>query len=362
MGARRRRGVSEGVARLDPEPSDLSGLDRRRVVSHLARLLAGIVIAALVIVALPDLGGVRDRLARADAGWVVIAVAVEAASVVAFAVAFHRAFRRDIGWWGSASLATTAQGVNVLVPAGGTGGVAAIGVAMVRLGMPRDYVIRRLLALYVIAAGLTNVAMVIVGGLGVGAGVLPGHADWEFTLLPGVLALLVCGAAAALARHPPRHPAAIDAGRLRRVLWTVIDRIVDGLRDTGALLRAGDTRLVLSAAAFVLLDLAALSVAFGAVESTPLPVGTLFLAYTLGQIGSVVSLPGTTEGGLLGVLVLYGTPVSAAAAAIVVYRAVQIFVPLALGMVGAVGVRRMLAGDSLDGPGGVVIEAPSGPR
>jgi uncharacterized membrane protein YbhN (UPF0104 family) len=350
--------VSEEGSGLDPDSPDLSGLDRRRVVSRLGRLLVGIVVVALVIVALPDLGGVRDRLAGADAGWVVIATGLEVASVVAFAVAFHRTFVRDLTWWGSASLATTAQGVNVLVPAGGTGGLAAIGVVMVRLGMSRDHVISRLLALFVIAAALTNVAMVIVGGVGVGTGALPGHAGWEFTLLPALLALVVCATLAALAWRPPQ-PLAPDAGRARRATRAVTGRILDGLRATAALLRAGDIRLILAAAAFVLLDLGALAVAFGAVEAVPLPVGTLFLAYTLGQIGSVVSLPGTTEGGLLGVLVLYGAPVGAAAAAIVVYRAVQIFVPLALGLAGAVGVRRMLDGDALPGPDRVMLEAPS---
>ena len=337
----------------------LDASTRRRLVSHLARLLVGIAVVGLLILALPDLGGVRDRLAGADAGWVVAAVGLEVGSVIAFSVAFHRTFHRDLSWWESASLATTAQGVNVLVPVGGTGGLAAIGVVMVRLGMSRDYVISRLLALFVVAAALTNVVMVIVGGFGVAGGVLPGHAAWEFTLLPALLAVVVCAAVAMLARRTP-GPVAPDAGRARRVIRGVTDRILDGLRAAAALLRTGDRRLVVSAVAFVLLDLGALAAAFGAVEAKGLPVGMLFLAYTLGQIGSVVSLPGTTEGGLLGVLVLYGAPIGAAAAAIVVYRAVQIFVPLVLGLTGAVGVRRMLEGDLATAADAVILEAPSG--
>jgi uncharacterized membrane protein YbhN (UPF0104 family) len=52
-----------------------------------------------------------------------------------------------------------------------------------------------------------------------------------------------------------------------------------------------------------------------------------------------------TEGGLLGVLVMYGTPLGTAASAVVVFRAVQIAIPLALGLVGAAGVRAILADD-----------------
>jgi uncharacterized membrane protein YbhN (UPF0104 family) len=317
-----------------------------------------------VILALPDLGGVRQRLARAAAGWVGAAAGLEAASVIAFAVAFHRTFASELSWWNSASLATAAQGVNVLVPAGGTGGLAATVVVMVRFGMSRDYVIRRMLAVFVIADALTNVAMVIIGGFGVATGALPGHASWAFTLLPALLASLLCAAVVAVAqRAPGARPA--PAGRLRRLARSGADRVRDGLRASSELLRTGDPLLVFGAAGSVLLDLGALAAAFAAIGSRGLSLGPMMLAYTLGQIGSVVSLPGTTEGGLLGVFVLYGAPLGAAASAIIVYRAVQIFIPLGLGLVGAMGVRAML-GDGFSPHGGdLTPEGPtglSGPR
>lgn len=327
----------------------------------MVRLLLGAVVVALVILALPDLGGVRRRLAHAAAGWSVAGTGLEIASVISFAVAFHRTFVRDLGWWDSASLATTAQGVNVLIPAGGMGGLAAIAVAMVRLGMSRDYVIRRMVALFVVAAAITNVAMVIIGGFGVASGLLPGDAPWEATLLPAVLATLLSAAVIAVTCRDPGAglPA---AGRLQRLARRVADHLRDGLRASVSLLRAGDPLLVLGAAGFVLFDLGALAASFRAVGSNGLQLGTMMLAYTLGQIGSIVSLPGTTEGGLLGVFVLYGAPLGAAAATIIVYRAIQIVVPLGLGLIGALGVRRMLGQDGQPEVGSAVLGAPPGPR
>lgn len=65
----------------------------------------------------------------------------------------------------------------------------------------------------------------------------------------------------------------------------------------------------------------------------------MLLAYTLGQAGSIVSLPGSAEGGLLGVFALYGTPLALATSAILVYRAVPSLVPLAFGVIGVAGLR-----------------------
>lgn len=63
---------------------------------------------------------------------------------------------------------------------------------------------------------------------------------------------------------------------------------------------------------------------------------------TLGQIGSVIPLPGTTEGGLAGALALHGAPVNLAIAAVLVYRTVAIAVPLVLGAWGAFHLRHGL--------------------
>ncbi len=340
---------------------DLAGLEGRRLRRGAMRLALGGAVAVLVIVALPDLGGVRQRLASTAGGWVVAGAGLEAASVVAFAVAFHRMFIVDLSWWDSASLATTAQAINVLIPAGGTGGLAAMAVIMVRLGLSREYVVSRMIAVFAVVEAATNIAMVIIGGFGVASGVLPGHAAWEATLVPGVLATAVCVMLAVAARRTPRASSAA-AGRRRRLAAVAADHLRAGVRVSGAVLRAGDPLLVLGAMSFIALDLAALAASFAAVHSPGLPVGTLLLAYTLGQIGSVVPLPGTTEGGLLGVLVLYGAPVSQAASAIVIFRAIQILIPLALGLAGTVGVRGMLSATVRGQEGPLALPASSGPR
>ena len=101
-----------------------------------------------------------------------------------------------------------------------------------------------------------------------------------------------------------------------------------------------DPLLLFGALGFVLCDLGALAAAFRAVGGAGLPLGTMVLSYTLGQAGSIISLPGTTEGGLVGVFALYGAPLALATSAILVYRAAQSLIPLLLGLIGIAGLRR----------------------
>jgi uncharacterized membrane protein YbhN (UPF0104 family) len=265
-------------------------------------------------------------------------MALEAASVVSFVLAFHSALGRRLSWRDSASLGMTAQGVNVLVPAGGTGGLAAVTVIMTRAGLPAAFTVSRMVSLFLITGVATNVILIIVAGIGVATGVLPGHASLAASLLPAVLAVMLIAAVAYLPKRLPQNVPSNRSG-WRAIAYRGLSYLSDGIRGSAELLRSRDPLLVLGALGFVLCDLAALAAAFRAVGSSGLPIGTMLLSYTLGQVGSIISLPGTTEGGLVGVFALYGAPLVLATSAILVYRASQTLVPLALGLIGVVQLR-----------------------
>ena len=314
--------------------------DRRALAWRLARFAIVVLVVVLVIVTVPGLGSLRSRFAGAQPGWIIAACALQVGSVLCFALAFQRTFADRVAPGSSVSLALTAQGVNVLVPAGGTGGLAVAGVLMSRAGMAPALAARRMIGLFLLAGVATNVLLLIVGGLGVGTGVLPGRASWVGSLLPALIAAGLGAMAICMAKRPPA-PAGRHATTSR---WTRLARrgagyLRDGVTCSGELLRTRDPLLILGALGYIVLDLGALALAFHALGSSGLPLGTLLLAYTLGQAGSVVSLPGTTEGGLVGVFVLYGAPLALATSAILVYRAVQSLVLLALGLVGVAGLR-----------------------
>jgi uncharacterized membrane protein YbhN (UPF0104 family) len=197
-----------------------------------------------------------------------------------------------------------------------------------------------MVALFLLCDVAPNVLLIILVGVGVGVGVVPGHVSPAASLLPALIAIAL---AAAVVYLSMRLPTGVSP---RRRGWRAIAQrglayLRDGIHSSGELLRAGDPRLILGAMGFVLLDLGALAAAFHAVGSGGLPLGTMVLAYTLGQAGSIISLPGTTEGGLIGVFVLYGAPLVPATSAILLYRAVQTLAPLVLGLVGTVELRQL---------------------
>jgi uncharacterized protein (TIRG00374 family) len=93
-------------------------------------------------------------------------------------------------------------------------------------------------------------------------------------------------------------------------------------------------------------DVAALAAAFAAFGTT-LPLAAFVFAYVVGQLGGLIPVPGGiggTDGGLIGALVLFGSPVSQAAAAVLAYRAVQLGIPAVLGSIAFVQLRRALSG------------------
>ena len=296
-------------AATDPRP------DRRR----LGALLATAAAAAAAVALLPGLQDVRARFTGADPGWLAVAGALELASVLAFVVAFHGVVAERLPWRLSYRVAVAAQGANVLVPTGGAGGLALAGWALGRTGMTARAAGRRLVTLFTSTSSV-NFLTALLGGLLLAAGLLPGAVPVELSLGPAAAALAVIAAAVAVARVLGDRPG--RAGVLAA-----------GLRDTWRLVSQRRAGALAGAVGYMAFDLAALAAAFAAVGAVP-PLGILLVAYPLGQLGGLIPLPGGvggTDGGLIGVLVLYGTPVTTAAAAVLSYRVFQLGLPALLG-------------------------------
>ena len=158
--------------------------------------------------------------------------------------------------------------------------------------------------------------------------------------------------------RPLHHAEALlDLGRLveQGIPTPLIARLVEALEGwDGRLLamvpddalaptlRSGDRLVIAGAIGYFAFDVAAIAAAFHAVGSAGLPIGLLVLAYTLGHGGAIVPIPGSAEGGLIGMFVLYGVSLPTATAAVLAYRALHAGVPMLLGAIGLADVRRLL--------------------
>jgi uncharacterized membrane protein YbhN (UPF0104 family) len=311
-----------------------------QIARKLAMVAGLVAIGALVATQLPGLEEIGHQVAGADGGWITAALILELASTACFALAFHGVYDRRPSPRASTSMSMAVQGMNIVLPSGGAGGLAVGAVLLDRAGVPRSFAASRTVALF-----LVSFAAVAIAGLGVAAGALPGDAPFTVTLLPGVAALVVIVAVYALPRSQGRGER-LPAGRLRTALADAREYLREGVGASAQLLRSGDRLVIVGAIGYFAFDVAALAAAFHAVGPAGLPIGLLVLAYTLGHGGAIVPIPGSAEGGLVGMFVLYGMSLPTATAAVLAYRALHAGVPLVLGVIGLADVRRLLRAPS----------------
>jgi uncharacterized membrane protein YbhN (UPF0104 family) len=345
-------------------------LSPRHLAQRLAQIAAVLAIGALLLATLPGLGDVRARFADARPGWVALALVLEVGSVASFVVVFRGVFCIRMPWRFSAQVGLSEQAANVLLPAGGAGGLALGAWALNRAGMSAGHIARRTVAFFLITSS-ANFIVAVLAGIGLLTGVLPGDATFALAAVPAGLALLVIGGIVALPRVLPERPAPdrtagdllvgpSKLARLRRTVAHAGATISEGLGDAGALLRSGRPSVIGGAAGYLLFDMAALTAAFHAFGHAPAP-GDFLMAYVLGQLGGLIPLPGGvggTDGGLVAALALYGTPLASATAAVLAYRAFQLGLPALAGTVAFGRLRQTLQHDTRAASGCEPMAAP----
>jgi glycosyltransferase 2 family protein len=332
-----------------PRELGTAGLARR--AGLLALLFA---VVALLIATLPGIGEVRERFAAARPGWLLLMVALELCSCLSYVVAFKGVFCARLEWRFSYEVGMAEQGTNVLVPAGGVGGLALGAWVLRQGGMSSDRIARRSVSFFLLTS-IPN--FVCAAGLGIliGSGLVPSAGPRLVAAIFGALALvgtiLVVALPRALRRVGPDRTGSLREDDLRtrggRLARRAAGAISGGVEDAGMLLRRRQPYALLGAIGYMAFDVAALAASFEAFGVGPSFAGFVF-AYVIGQLGGLVPLPGGIggiEGGLIGALVLYGSPLALATAAVLAYRVVQLGMPAILGSVAFLALRRRLGRD-----------------
>lgn len=317
-------------------------LHPRHLWRRVAQLVLALAVVAVAVAAAPGLGGVRDQFTRARPAWLLIAVAAEVASALSYVVVLRAVFCRRMRWRRSYQLGLSELAADSLLPAGGAGGLALGAWALHQGGMSTRHIARRTVVFFLVTSA-ANFAAVIVAGAGVASGLLPGRASLALTLIPAALAavtvlLVVLVLPRVLDRVAPGTVPRKETGRLRERARGVAIRtsatLAGGVRETVSRLRAGRPLAIAGSLGYMAFDIAVLAACFAATGSNVPPLGVFVLAYTIGQLGGLIPLPGgigATGGGLIAAFVLYGGAIGPVTAAVLLYRAVQLGVPAVLG-------------------------------
>jgi uncharacterized membrane protein YbhN (UPF0104 family) len=327
----------------EPLPDEFSASRLRRSLVILAAIVL-VVIAAVVLV--PGLGSLRSRLMGAQPGWLALAAVLQLGSCAAYVLVFRGVFCRRMSWRTSAEIGLSELAANSVLSIGGAGGLALGAWILRRGGLPAAFIAHRTVAFFLLTS-LANVAFLGLGGVALATGLLSGSPGLLLGLIPAVAAAL----AIALALGASQLARALARRSMRARLAAGASALGDGVGEALRLLRRGDPAILFGAAGYMLFDVAMLGVCFAAFGNDVPPAGVLLVAYIVGQLGSLIPIPGGIGGvdaGLIGSLVLYGVDPTDAAVAVIAYRGLVLSIPAVLGLPALAVLRRRLRDEAHD--------------
>jgi uncharacterized membrane protein YbhN (UPF0104 family) len=327
----------------EPLPEEFSASRLRRSLLILAAI---VLVVAAAIVLLPGLSSLRERFSGAEAGWLALGAVLQLGSCAGYVLVFRGVFCSHMSWRTSTEIGLSELAANSLLSVGGAGGLALGAWILRRGGLPADYIARRTVAFFLITS-LASVSFLALGGVALATGLLNGEPDFLLGLLPALAAIAVI----ALALAAGRLASALRRRSMRARLVVAAGVVGDGVEEALRLLKTGNPAIYVGASGYMLFDVAMLGVCFAAFGHDVPPAGVLLVAYIIGQLGSLIPVPGGiggVDGGLIGTLVLYGVDAGDAAVAVIAYRGLLLTIPAALGLPALAVLRRRLRDEAHD--------------
>jgi uncharacterized membrane protein YbhN (UPF0104 family) len=339
---------------LIEESSDELAAHSRTLRNSLISLAVFFGIVVALLLAVPSLHSVAEELTDANGWWVAAAVVLELLSCAGYVVLFGLVFGM-LGKRLVSRLSLSELAVNSVVSVSGLAGLALGAWVLRSKGVSVQRIAKRSVLIFVLTSAV-NVGAVVVIGVPMWLGLIPGSRNPLLTLLPAAAALAAILGTLALAawarRAAARRP--LEQGR-----WAVtLVALSGGVEDAVRLLREHDWR-VLGAVGYWLFDNLALYACLAAFGAAP-SVWIVAMAYLVGMLANSLPIPGgfvAVEGGLVGMLVLFGVrPASVVVASVLVYRAISLWIPAVIGSLAFLSLRREI-GEPLE-PDAVGVAGP----
>jgi uncharacterized protein (TIRG00374 family) len=351
--ARRETASGEGAQRRRNQRPEGPGtpVSRRRLLLAVALIVFALVGLYLLVPKIAGLHQTWGKLEHGDPLWLCGAAGVELLSIAGYAVLFRTIFGRGVPrltWGVSMEIPLAGIAAIRLLAAAGAGAVAVTVWALGRAGLDAHVIACRMVASLIVQYAV-YLGAVIVFGIALGSGLLPGQGPVELTLLPALVSVAI----AALVLSAVLVPDDVDR-RLRQISsgprwWR---RLVERLAAAPAALGSGartavdlvrERRLgLLGALAYWGFDIAALACSFRAFGGHP-DLAVLVLGYFLGTLGGLLPIPGGiggVEGAMIGAFVAFGIAGGEAIVAVLAYRAISFWLPTLPGIAGYFALRR----------------------
>jgi uncharacterized membrane protein YbhN (UPF0104 family) len=315
-------------------PEQAAAEQGRRLRNAIAWVLAAGLLVAALLLAVPDLRDVGRKIAHMDPRWLAVAVALELGSCLGWVLVFRLTFPSVPARLAN-RLATAQLAFGAALPLGGVGALAFGAWVLRGEGMAARELAERTGVLYLLTSGV-NALVLLATSVALGLGLFSGPHELTLWLIPGAaigVVLLAVIAAGPLARALAPH-----AGpRLGATLRGYAGALSETLR-----LAARPSWGLLGAFAYLVCDIGALWACAQGIGDG-IAWASLSLSYQIAQLATWVPVPGgigALDGGLIGMLLLYGAPAATAAAAALVYHALMFWIRTLLGGVAFLLLRR----------------------
>jgi uncharacterized membrane protein YbhN (UPF0104 family) len=329
------------IAQQDTVAHDTGGVlaaQSRTLRNSIISLAIFFALVVALLLSVPGLHSITERLTDANSWWVAAGIGLEVLSCAGYVVLFGLVFGM-LGKRLVSRLSLSELAVNSVVSVSGLAGLALGAWVLRSKGISVERIAKRSVLLFVLTSAV-NVGAVAVIGVPMWLGLLPGTRNSLLTLLPAAAALASILGTLALAawarRAAARRP--LEQGRWAVTLVALSGGVEDALR----LIREHDWR-VLGAVGYWLFDNLALYACLAAFGATP-GVWVVAMAYLVGMLANSLPIPGgfvAVEGGLVGMLVLFGVrPASVVVAAVLVYRAISLWIPAVIGSLAFLSLRQ----------------------
>jgi uncharacterized protein (TIRG00374 family) len=338
----------------DDEEMPRVQMTRRRFVLG-CLLILGVV--ALLYYGLPRLAGLDEtwhRIEQGDPWWLALALAFSVLSFGGDVVLFRYVFADDdtrIGLRESYEITMASLAATRIFAAGGAGGIALTAWAMRRAGMARRVVAERTIVFLALTYVVYMVGMLLCG-LGLRVGLLPGPAPIGLTVVPAAFAGIAIALTLLLALTPTDlrrrvERAGMGEGRVARFAAraaTLPALMSTGVRHSIDHARARDPA-ILGSVAYWGFNVAVLWASFKAFGEAP-PWSVIVMAYLVGMLGNLLPLPGGVggvDGGMIGAFIGFGVDGALAVVAVLTYRAFAFWLPTIPGAIAFFQLRRTVA-------------------
>jgi uncharacterized membrane protein YbhN (UPF0104 family) len=197
--------------RPELSPDVPGGEEMPRIRLTRGRLFASVIFVvstvAFLYLVLPKLLGLRDtwnRIQHGNGWWLALAALFEVCSFLGYVALFRVVFVRGgsrVGWRASYEITMAGLAATRLFAAAGSGGVALTVWALRRAGLERRVVAAQMVTFITVLYGVYMAALVVFG-VGLRTGVLPGGGSFAITILPAIFGGLVIALFLALTLIP----------------------------------------------------------------------------------------------------------------------------------------------------------------